>query len=1107
MSEKQYWQIDSAKLARDILDQSRTAHTEEDIKMRVEPLLRRAFQNIGVDVNIVAYEKATALTAKRMDAVYGYVVIEYKGPGKLATPAAVRSAKEQLQTYLEEEAHRHGAQAEDFLEKAVGVALDDRHILFVRYSKTARILSLPVPAEPAQGDLFPEVKPQRGFQFQGPFAITASSLNSLLIYARAAARRPLTAADLATVFGPEHPVARLLVSELYTAATRGQRHSQFPRVATFYEEWDRLFGVVYGEKLDKAEQAAEETAKLYSLPTGIRLKTLLFAIHTFYAFLMKLIAIELLALQRDAQVTSFVGGLAALDDSGVKTKLAELESGSGFHDRGIVNFLEADFFSWYLDAWTGRLAEAMRGVIRGLADFEPATPVLEPDWTRDLLQKLYELLVPKMLRHGLGEYYTPDWLAGYLVDKTGYDGAPGVRFLDPACGSGTFLVQAIHRAARYAEKQDKVHIAEIGRAILDGIMGFDLNPLAVLAARTNYLIAFARFLPYVRPISIPVYLCDSVLPPDREPDTDRNQAELFNSDTVIFRTHEHDYVFPLSMKNKERIDRFTSLVMVGLRGKMDAGQFQRLLAGKLPLPSSEAERLLTIYAKIKQLDDENRDGIWAHYIKNAFAPVYVGQFDYVVGNPPWIRWGYLADEYRRLTLKLWHSYGLFSLKGHETRLGAGEKDFSMLFTYACADRYLKDGGVLGFVITQEVFKSKGAGEGFRRFRLGEKGPDLKVLHMEDMVQLQPFQGAANKTAIFTLKKGAPTLYPVDVVEWRRKPGVGKIPPEWPLEDVLAKTVRAKLQAIPVDLKRSVSSWQTAKCADLELSAKLKGKNPYTARLGARVEPYGVFWLNLKEVRPDGQLVVENQYDRGKRVIQKTSCSIEPDLVFPAVSGGDIVRFGVKQPFYVLISQDPAKRQGYDEDWLSTTLPLTYGYLVQYKNPLLKRAAYLKYFHREIKEHGKVVRLVPIAPFYSMYNINKDTFARYRVVWKRMTNRMAATVLTSWKTPFGSKPVVATDTTSLFTAKSASEAHYLCAILNSKTVDDFIRSFSSGGRGFGAPSVVKDLAIPQFDERKRAHRRLAQFSRAAHETVGYGREIADIEAQINDAVEELWNMKH
>jgi hypothetical protein len=92
MSETAPRQVDTAKLARDILDRTATAGTEEDLKMRVEPLLRRAFHDIGVDVNIVAYERATALSSKRMDAVYGYVVIEYKGPGKLATPALAQDA-------------------------------------------------------------------------------------------------------------------------------------------------------------------------------------------------------------------------------------------------------------------------------------------------------------------------------------------------------------------------------------------------------------------------------------------------------------------------------------------------------------------------------------------------------------------------------------------------------------------------------------------------------------------------------------------------------------------------------------------------------------------------------------------------------------------------------------------------------------------------------------------------------------------------------------------------------------------------------------------------------------------------------------------------------
>ena len=1105
MAEKPTWQINTEKLARDVLAQTRSAQTEEDVKMRVEPLLQHAFEQIGIDVDIVAYEKKTALTAKRMDAVYGYLIIEYKGPGKLANRAGAQKAQNQLEGYLQEEAQRHGSEPDAFLEKAVGVAIDDRHILFVRYSKTARLLSTPVPVGLDQQELFPELKPQCGFRAQGPYPLNAASMACLLIYVRSAARRPLTAGNLAEVFGPDHEIARLLVSELYSSAMRGQRRSLLPRVATFYDEWDRIFGVVYGEKLDKAQKAVEETARLYNLPTGIRLKPLLFAIHTFYAFLMKLIAIELLALQRDAEVSSFVSELVALSDREVAKRLSAMESGAGFTERGIVNFLEADFFSWYLDAWNSPLSSAIRGVIRGLADFEPATPVLEPEWTRDLLQKLYELIVPKMLRHGLGEYYTPDWLAGYLVDKTGYDGAPGIRFLDPACGSGTFLVQAIHRAAHHAEKQDKVGIAEVGRSILDGVVGFDLNPLAVLAARTNYLIAFARFLPYVRPVSIPVYLCDSVLPPDRDPDY-QAQAEMFQSETVVFRTHEHDYVFPISMKNKERIDLFTGLVMDGLRGKMAKDHFGRMLDAKMNLPAPERVYLVDIYAKIKKLDDENRDGIWAHYIKNAFAPVYVGQFDYVVGNPPWIRWGYLSDEYRRLTLKLWHSYGLFSLKGHETRLGAGEKDFSMLFTYVCADRYLKDGGIMGFVITQEVFKSKGAGEGFRRFKLGSRGANLKILELEDLVQLQPFAGAANKTAVFRLRKGEPTSYPVPTIEWRRKPGIGRIAPEWPLDEVLAKTERRKWQAIPVDPAKPASSWQTAAAAGLESSERFKGQNPYKARVGARVEPYGVYWLNLKEVRPDGKLVVENQHDRGKREIPKVCNAIEPDLVYPAVSGGEIVRFGVKTPFYVLVSQDQAKRKGYDEEWLGANLPLSYAYLFQFKSVLEKRAAYLKYFHREIKENGKVVGHEPIAPFYSMYNIDEGTFARYRVVWKRMANRMAATVLSSWKTPFGSKTIIGTDTVSLITAKSAEEAHYLCAILNSKAVDEFIGSFSSGGRGFGAPSVVKNLAIPKFDKHNKAHCKLAELSREAHDAVERGRAIDDVESAIDKAVEELWNLK-
>jgi len=122
--------------------------------------------------------------------------------------------------------------------------------------------------------------------------------------------------------------------------------------------------------------------------------------------------------------------------------------------RGITNFLEGDFFRWYLDAFDSpEIKDAIREVARGLSEFEPATSTLDPDSTRDLLKKLYQYLIPQEVRHQLGEYYTPDWLAELLLKEVGYDGNTRKKFLDPACGSGTFLVLAIQRTKKHGQDE------------------------------------------------------------------------------------------------------------------------------------------------------------------------------------------------------------------------------------------------------------------------------------------------------------------------------------------------------------------------------------------------------------------------------------------------------------------------------------------------------------------------------------------------------------------------------------------------------------------------------------------------------------------------------
>jgi SAM-dependent methyltransferase len=165
---------------------------------------------------------------------------------------------------------------------------------------------------------------------------------------------------------------------------------------------------------------------------------------------------------------------------------------------------------------------------------------VDPEETRDLLKRLYQNLMPKKLRHALGEYYTPDWLAERLLNQLGYDGDPGKRLLDPACGSGTFLVLAIKRARAYAEEKG-LNEADVLDAILRNIVGFDLNPLAVSSARANYLLALGDLLQHRRgEVTIPVYLADSILTPSQG-------ADLFSQHGYAFNTAVGKFTVPRSL--------------------------------------------------------------------------------------------------------------------------------------------------------------------------------------------------------------------------------------------------------------------------------------------------------------------------------------------------------------------------------------------------------------------------------------------------------------------------------------------------------------------------------------------------------------------------------
>jgi len=1044
-----------------------STQTEEELRIGFEKILEPILKGIGVETK-PKYERLEAkgktVYRGRPDAVHGQVIIEYESPGSFSSKQAILHADSQLIDYILAEAHSAS------LNRLVGIGFDGSSIFFTKYQGTAT-----------------KVINREDFIRQGPYPFDSESARALLTYLRALSRLPLTAENLADKFGPKGNIAPLTVS----AFADSLEHWGSGRIQVFFEEWKRLFGIVYGEQFNnQRKKEGEILAQLYKVGRETDFQELLFCVHTYFALLMKFIAAELLTLKETAFGSSFSLQLTHCSKEELRAKLVDIEEGGVYTKQGITNFLEGDFFRWYLDALSPRLEEAIREISRAISEFEPATALIEPESTRDLLKKLYQYLVPQEVRHNLGEYYTPDWLAELVIKEVGYDGNTLKRVLDPACGSGTFLVLAIHKAIQYG-KTHKEPSLETAKRVINNIWGFDLNPLAVIATRTNYLFALGDLVNKLSSIEIPIYLADSVLWPERSGQTTLNFAggEHSKVQTSIGEFH----IPSIWIKdNGFLLGKAAPIVQEMIKNNYKASEaIERLKKEGLVFPPHE-KVISNFYTEILELEKQGKNGIWIRFLKNAFAPMVAGKFDFVIGNPPWIRWGYLSQEYRNATLNMWKDYGLFSLKGHAARLGGGEKDFSMLFTYVASDHYLKKGAKLGFLITQEVFKSKGAGEGFRRFRLGNNDY-LKVLKAHDLVSVQPFEGAANKTALIVLKKGKQTTYPVPYTLWKRLKGIGKI--QTNLSLTKAKKLLQKNTLIAQPLGSVTGSWQTIGKCQTKLN-KVYGKNFYQARQGADTQPYGVFLLKVIQVLSNGDLLIQNLSEEGKIDLQQVQERIESDLVYPAIRGADIERWSAKSKILVLMPQDPQKREPYPEQIMKKNWPRTFGYLTRFKNILLSRGS------KSIRE------LAEKTEFYAMYGIGTYTVKNFKVAWQFMGNDIIATVISQQKTPFGYKLVIPIKTVALFATNNEAEAHYLCAIINSIPVREFIKSYSSAGRGFGTPSVMNYVGIPKFDPKNELHKKLSQISKSLHILKEKGEldKISKLEKDNDELVWKLFGIK-
>lgn len=178
---------------------------------------------------------------------------------------------------------------------------------------------------------------------------------------------------------------------------------------------------------------------------------------------------------------------------------------------------------------------------------------------RHLFNDIYEQILKDLQSAGnAGEYYTPRAVTQFLVDMV--DPKLGEKILDPACGTGGFLVSAIEHI-----RKNEVKTAEDNKLLQDSIFGIEKKPLPHLLCVTNMILHGIETPHQIRR--------DNML---TRPLRDYEQKDKVN--IVItnppFGGTEEDGVpanFPQSLRTKETADLFLILIMHILKDNGRAG--------------------------------------------------------------------------------------------------------------------------------------------------------------------------------------------------------------------------------------------------------------------------------------------------------------------------------------------------------------------------------------------------------------------------------------------------------------------------------------------------------------------------------------------------------
>lgn len=761
-----------------------------------------------------------------------------------------------------------------------------------------------------------------------------------------------------------------------------------PDVALRRQLWADLLARVYGTSVDQDD---------------------LFFQHTYLTIVAKTMAIRILGV---------APGTAA-----------ELLAGTAFSEAGIQGAVESDFFDWVLEAPGG--PDLVERIAHQASRFRLA------EIETDVLKGLYESLIDPAQRHDLGEYYTPDWLAARMCARA-ITNPFAQRVLDPACGSGTFLFQAVRRFLAAAD--------EAGLPARDAItcctglvLGIDVHPVAVIIARVTYLLALGEERLRERPpMSVPVYLGDALQWNTRITFVGQSEVEIRVPDAPVA------LFFPFTLsRDPARFDALVGAMLDHSEHGAQEAAFQAWLERQGFADPGERHELGQTYATIRDLHAAGRDHIWGYVARNLSRPIWLStegqRADVVIGNPPWLAYRYMGPAMQQRFRSECQARGIWA-GGHI----ATTQDLSGYFFARARELYLQPGGTIAFILPYPALSR----QQFAGFRTGRFGPA---------------HGSVRFVEAWAFDEHVQPLFPTpSCVLIARADEPGPLP----------ATVTAHAGTLPrrdasvTEAQAALRSWEApwpewGQTEDAVYRAAFRQGATFVPRVLCVVErpPVGRLGGN-----PDSPVVVSRRSRLEKRPwseLPSLRGPIERQFLRPLYLGESIAPYRPLRPALAVVPWD-AELGGL----LHARGAAEIGY------PHL--AAWLAEAEELWREHGRSKMSL-----LERWNYNGELSAQLSPMPLRVAYATSGTVPAA---AIVRDPTAVIDMSLYWMVTDEGKGRYLSAILNSETTRALVAHRQSRGQ-WGArhfAKVVLDLPIPQYDASDPLHVELVAATERAEE---------------------------